>query len=591
VPTDADGLKKLGIRMGYRADDKPGQRFADDLREVTDRNRRVLRRLMLDLFPKSDGGPNAQLGEPETDLVLHPAPKDERIASVLGKFGFQDVKSAYRNLMLLAKEEIPFLSSLRCRHFLASIAPSLLKEIASAPDPDMALVNLERVTASLGAKGVLWESFSVNPPLLKLYVQLCSWSQFLSDILISNPGMIDELLDVLAMGEEFSLDELETELDVLLRGAQDVDPILHGFKNTKLLAIGIQDVLGKQDVRRTCSRLSHLAEVTVRRIADWHYRKMLNEHGLPMLPGGSAAGGQGWAAARYVLLGLGKFGGDELGYHSDLDMVLVYEGDGQTVPHLGEPTAGKIDNFQFFSELAQRIIRTASWMGPLGRLYPVDLRLRPTGGSGSLVSPLGRFEQYYSGGSAQGWEFQALTRARVVHGDPTFAWRVSATVRRILQGFCCPPTFIDELYQMRKRLEQSRKANDLKRGQGGVADVEFAVQFMQLKHAAVHPSILEPNVWKCLTRIGESHLWTAERVNLFREGYTFLRRLESRIRIVQNLSRNELPEAEADVRKLALRMGYEGSEAAGLLKEEASTHMKAVRAEFLTVLDEEKAGT
>ena len=585
IPTEPAELRKLGIRVGYRFDDKPADRFLKDLKQVNERNRRVLRRLMLDLFPKSDDGPKSAVGEPETDLVLDPSPSEERIAEVLGKFGLQDVKLAYRNLVQLATEEIPFLSSLRCRHFLASIAPSLLREIAAAPDPDLALLNLEKVTASLGAKGVLWESFSVNPPLLRLYVQLCSWSQFLSEILINNPGMIDELLDVLAIDAASSLDELETELDRLLRGAQEIDPTLHGFKNTKLLAIGIDDMLGKHDVRRTCARLSQLAEVIIRQIADWHYRKLLDQYGLPMLPGGSAAGGQGWAPARYALVGLGKFGGEELGYHSDLDLVLVYEGDGQTVPHLGQPTSGSTDNFHFFSELAQRIIRTASWMGPLGRLYPVDLRLRPTGGSGSLVSPLGRFVDYYLGGGAQTWEFQALTRARVVHGEPTFAWRVSTTIRQIIRLFPCPKDLADDLYQMRKRLEQSRRPNDLKRGVGGIADVEFAVQFMQLRHADDHPAILEPNVWKCLTRLSEAELWTSERIEVFREGYTFLRRLESRIRVVQNLSRDELPSDDRDVRKLALRMGFDSAEE---LREVAAAQMKAVRAEFLAVLDDER---
>jgi glutamate-ammonia-ligase adenylyltransferase len=589
IPTDPAELRKLAIRMGYRADDQPGERFMHDLRDVNERNRKVLRRLMLDLFPQSDDTLRSATGEPETDLLLDGDPTDERIAAVLSPYGFQNVGQAYRNLTLLSREEIPFLSSLRCRHFLASIAPNLLREIAAAPDPDMALVNLEKVSASLGAKGVLWESFSANPSLLRLYVQLCAWSQFLSEILINNPGMIDELLDVLVMARYPTLDELETELDVLLRGAQDVDPILHGFKNTKLLAIGIQDVLGKQDVRRTCADLSHLAEVIIRRIADWHHRKLLDQFGLPMLPGGSAAGGQGWQPARYALIALGKLGGSELGYHSDLDLVLVYEGDGQTVPHLGAPVSGTTDNFHFFSELAQRIIRTASWMGPLGRLYPVDLRLRPTGGSGSLVSPLARFEQYYLGGDAQGWEFQALTRARVVHSDPTFAWRVSAAVRRILGSFAWRPSFIDDLFSMRKRLEQSRKPNDLKRGAGGIADVEFALQLMQLRHAKAHPSILEPNAWRCLTRLGEVGLWGVARISTFRQGYTFLRRVESRIRIVQNLSRDDLPDGEADLRKLALRMGdYEGADAAEALKSDVAEHMKAIRTEFLSVLEDER---
>src|SRR5262249_31667972 len=139
--------------------------------------------------------------EPESDLILDPLPDPETIKTVLGRYPFRDIQAAYNNLTQLAHETVPFLSTRRCRQFLASIAPRLLRALAETPDPDMALVNLEKVTASLGAKGVLWELFSFNPPSLKLYVDLCAWSQFLSEILINNPGMIDELLDSLVLNQ------------------------------------------------------------------------------------------------------------------------------------------------------------------------------------------------------------------------------------------------------------------------------------------------------------------------------------------------------------------------------------------------------
>src|SRR5213076_2063610 len=129
----------------------------------------------------------------------------------------------------LAHESVPFLSTRRCRHFLASIAPSLLRAAADTPDPDMAVVNLEKVTNSLGAKAVLWELFSFNAPSLKLYVDLCAWSQYLSEILINNPGMIDELLDSLVLNQPRSRKELGNELTELCRGATDLEPILHSF--------------------------------------------------------------------------------------------------------------------------------------------------------------------------------------------------------------------------------------------------------------------------------------------------------------------------------------------------------------------------
>src|SRR5262249_15179897 len=151
------------------------------------------------------------------------------------RYPFRDPLAAYHNLNQLAQESVPFLSTRRCRHFLASIAPRLLRALAETPDPDMALVNLEKVTASLGGKGVLWVLFSFNPPSLKLYVDLCAGSQFLSEILINNPGMIDELLDSLVLNQPRSAGELRQELAELCRNADDPEPFLHSFQDKELL--------------------------------------------------------------------------------------------------------------------------------------------------------------------------------------------------------------------------------------------------------------------------------------------------------------------------------------------------------------------
>src|SRR5207248_9840349 len=139
-----------------------------------------------------------------------------------------------------------FLSSRRCRQFLANIAPQLLRTVAETPDPDMALVNLEKVSASLGGKAVLWELFSFNTPTLKLYVELCAWSQFLSEILINNPGMIDELLDSLVLNLPRTIEELSEELTELGRHADDPDPILHSLQDKELLRIGVRDIRRKE---------------------------------------------------------------------------------------------------------------------------------------------------------------------------------------------------------------------------------------------------------------------------------------------------------------------------------------------------------
>src|SRR5205807_524953 len=356
LPSGEDELRKLALRMGYTqgatedaewrmenveasaiepppamprhptASQDPLAAFLHDYREKTGLDRKILNHLLHDTFQGEDGQ-----AESESDLILDPAPDPETIRTVLGRYPFKDIPSAYHNLAALAQEAVPFLSARRCRQFLASIAPALLRALAETPDPDMALVNLEKVTASLGAKSILWELFSFNAPSLKLYVDLCAWSQYLSEILINNPGMIDELLDSLVLNQPRSASELRQELTDLCKGAADPEPILHSFQDKELLRIGVRDILGKDSIQTTAAVLSDLAETLLIQIAMLQQPGLSKRFGVPYL----AEGPRAEQPSRFALLGLGKLGGGEMSYHSDLDLILVYEGDGRTRPPPG----------------------------------------------------------------------------------------------------------------------------------------------------------------------------------------------------------------------------------------------------------------
>jgi glutamate-ammonia-ligase adenylyltransferase len=568
LPDAEEELRKLALRMGFGAkveltpvaagvgavDELPPaphsalEGFFIEYREKTDLNRKILDHLLHQTFQGDEAGV-----EPEADLILDPNPGPEIIQSVLGRYPFRDAQAAYQNLALLAQESVPFLSTRRCRHFLASIAPALLRALAQTPDPDMALVNLEKVTESLGAKTVLWELFSFNSPSLKLYVDLCAYSQFLSEILINNPGMIDELLDSLVLNQPRSPDELRVELAELCKGAVGPDPILHSFQDKELLRVGVRDILGKDSIHGTTTALSNLAEVILEQIIRLQEGGMTKKFGVPIL-------GETRKACRYAFLALGKLGGRELSYHSDLDLILVYEGDGRTEPPRDAnrfDRYGLTDNFHYFTELAQRIIKTASCMGPLGRLYQVDMRLRPTGKSGSLVIPLCEFRRYYEEGSAQLWERQSLTRARVVYGDAEFGREVMAAAEQGAYGPEWQDAYIDEILGMRERLESSRSDRDLKRGFGGLNDIEFLVQMLQLKYGRQFPSIRTGNTWDALDALQAVGVLSEPEHLALWSSYDFMRLVESRLRIVHNRTLSELPEAPEDLEKLARRMGLE----------------------------------
>jgi glutamate-ammonia-ligase adenylyltransferase len=578
IPDHPDEIDKLALRLGYASASgvRPGEEFLSDLRAIKDRNNTILRHLMTDLFPPASG-PSAAEPSPESDLILDPEPPEEQIRTVLSPYQFKDAQRAYATLLSLGTEEIPFLSTIRCRHFLASIAPWLLRALSEAPDPDMALVNLEKVTSSLGAKGVLWESLSQNAPMLKLYVNLCAWSQYLSEILINSPGMIDELLDTLILNRPPTRQMLADELGRLLKGAQDIHPILFSFKSTRLLEIGIHDIMGKRELGETLTNLSDLADVILSAIVDHHWNAMVERYGQP------THADQPERIAPFVLVGLGKLGGSELGYHGDLDIILLYEADGQTAPKRKSSTS-PLSNFDFYTELLQRVVKTASTMTAGGRLYSIDLRLRPMGRSGSLASPLFRFDDYFKT-SASIWERQAMLRARVLHGNQEFANAANASLRQAAIGTPWNRAFAEDVVQMRKRLESGRLRSeaDIKRGRGGEADVEFAVQLAQLRHGADHPEILQANTWNAIDSLEGTGLWSRERAKRFRAGYSLLRLVESRLRIVYNLARNDIP-ADPDERdKLAQRTGYaRGSD----LLDDLSRTMDSLREEFLTTARE-----
>jgi glutamate-ammonia-ligase adenylyltransferase len=254
--------------------------------------------------------------------------------------------------------------------------------------------------------------------------------------------------------------------------------------------------------------------------------------------------------AKWAVLGLGKLGGRELNYQSDLDLVFVYDADGSA-----RAPGGPVANDQFFTELVQRILRALGGSAASGPLYPVDTRLRPHGASGPLVLPLGAFRAYYER-TAQAWERLALTRARVVYARGDFGRVVAQAIRAILQLPCDGSALARQVVAMRKKLEETRGATDLKRGCGGLVDIEFLIQYLQLVHAAAAPEILRPNAWEALAALRRAGLLGRRAHAELRVAYDFYRTVESRLRIVDNRSGVELTDHPDGLERLALRLNY-----------------------------------
>ncbi|MFO0910594.1 MAG: bifunctional [glutamate--ammonia ligase]-adenylyl-L-tyrosine phosphorylase/[glutamate--ammonia-ligase] adenylyltransferase [Isosphaeraceae bacterium] len=572
MPRDLEEQRILAVRMGYPPasawEDRtgPAQRFREDYRSKTDLNRRILNHLLHDAFRDDTGAAS----DPVVDLVLDPDPAPEQISSVLAKYPFQDPATAYQNLLALAREDVPFLSQARCRHFLAAIAPRLLDAVGRAPDPDMALTNLEKVSGSLGAKAVLWELFSFNPPSLRLYVELCATSQFLTEILINNPGMIDDLMDSLVVDRAQSSVAIKAELAELCKGAEDLTPIVLSFRNKEWVRIGTRDILGREPIRDVTRELADVAEAVLSQLARDQWERRAARYGVPR----RASDGK---RARWAIVGLGKLGGRELNYHSDLDLIFLLEDHGVT-----EGGESSLSNEQFVSEVARRLLKALGGSTSNTPLYHVDLRLRPHGASGPLVTTLESFREYFAG-PAQAWERLALTRARVVFSTGGFNQSVTEAIREAVGAPVEPVEFARQIASMRARLEDRHARNDLKRGYGGLNDIEFLVHYLQVVHGAAHPEILRPNLWDALDALRRANLVTTEVHNELRDAYDFWRTVESRLRIVHNRSGVELPSNPAELARLARRLNYpevDAAASADAFRADAARHASRCRTHF-----------
>jgi [glutamine synthetase] adenylyltransferase / [glutamine synthetase]-adenylyl-L-tyrosine phosphorylase len=551
MPRDQEALRTLALRMGYAMASPweersgPTSRFLIDYRGKTELNRRILNHLLHDAF-SGDAGTTV---DPIVDLVLDPHPAPEVISRVLATYPFRDRPTAYNSLMALAHEDFAFLSQARCRHFLAAIAPRLLEAVGRTPDPDMTLTNLEKVSASLGAKAVLWELFNFNPPSLRLYVELCATSQFLSEILINNPGMIDDLVDSLVVDRPLPGAAIKAELAELCKGAKDIAPILWSFRNKEWIRIGTRDILGREPIREVTRELADVAEAIVTQVARDQWQRRVARFGTPRCP-------RTGRRDRWAIIALGKFGGRELNYHSDLDLVFLHEFEGVTS---GGPIP--ISNEQFVTEIVQRMLKALESRSTTGPLYTVDARLRPHGASGPLVMTLDAFRNYLDQ-STQVWERLAFTRARVIFATGGFRHDVAEAVRSAFTQPLDPSTLAAEVRSMRRKLEASRGRHDLKRGFGGLADLEFIAQFLELVLAARQPDLPRTNYWDALAALRRHGSITAEIHAELRDAYDFLRTVEGRLRLIHNRGVAELPESSTELERLARRLNYDSTEPA-----------------------------
>jgi glutamate-ammonia-ligase adenylyltransferase len=245
-----------------------------------------------------------------------------------------------------------------------------------------------------------------------------------------------------------------------------------------------------------------------------------------------------------------------------------------------------VSNEQFVTEVAQRVLRALGSDASTSPLYRVDTRLRPHGASGRLVVTLVAFRAYFDQ-AAHAWERLALTRARVVFSTGGFGRRVGDAIRSILSAPVDPEILRPEVLAMRRKLEQSRGRKHLKRGIGGVADVEFIVQYLMLLHASRRPALLRSNLWDALDGLGCAGVLAPETHVELRDAYDFLRTVEARLRLIHNRGYPDVPEDPSDLLGLARRLQYDDpapEECVRAFVADAARHASAARKAFERII-------
>jgi len=412
---------------------------------------------------------------------------DTHYLEQLAAAGFRDAHAIPERLRTLRDSALRKGMGRRGDDRTARLIPLVLNLAAGTPDPDRVLERILRVLESVLSRTAYLAMLVEHPIILSQLTRLAEMSPWFTDRIAHHPLLLDELLDPRRLYAPLQRADLETELASLLAPLADDDleqqmERLRQFAQGNRLRVAAADLTDVIPLIVVSDYLTQIAEVAVSRVLALAYEHLRAKHGRP---GGLAGDG-----SEFLVLGYGKLGGIELGYGSDLDLVFLHGNDAVDAETRGEH---RIADDQFYLRLGQRIIHMMTTRTPSGQLYEVDMRLRPDGNTGMLVRSLTAFA-HYQARNAWTWEHQALVRARPVAGDRSLAERFDQVRREILCSQREPERLRTDVRamreRMRKELDQTRNGwFDLKQGPGGIADIEFMVQYLVLRWAEQYPDL------------------------------------------------------------------------------------------------------
>lgn len=490
---------------------------------------------------------------------------------------FQVESDAEAILQLFHRHQPQLLATPETRPMLEALAENFAREIEASPDVVLALNNLDRFVRALGSRRFYFELLIDRPELVGRLAALFAGSRFLSGLLAQHPRLIEPLFadpNVLLLTREQLRDDL-VAIRRELGPPEDVDveldlEALRLFHHKQILNVGLLDVDEKVS-RAACEEaLTTIAEVALEAALAIAQREVARVRSAT-------------PAARFLVVGMGKLASRELTYGSDLDLIFLYDTPGD---------ADALEAQEYCVRVAQRLISALETQTASGSCFEIDSRLRPSGNQGTLVTSLDSLRNHYDA-VAMLWEKQALLRARPVAGDAASAAAFAALRDAVLRAPLADDAAA-EIHRVRLRMErelaeETATRRDLKRGRGGLLDVENAVQFLQLQHGRAHPALLEVDrTERQIDKLADAGVLSAAHAQVLRDGWEFLERLASRLRVVENRSISDLDEERGDLDGLARRLGYSGgtreSSARRALLDDYARHTRAIRAAYLEIL-------
>ena len=522
-------------------------------------------------------------------LLLASGLSAESVAELLAPFGFEDRKRADDNIQAMAGEP-------RSRERLAKILDELLAAVARSADPDLALNHWERFLQAGLNRIQLFDYLIMAPRILHLLCAIFGNSPAMAQTLIRDPALIYWLAEDRVLTRRQSRLELEREVRAALANVAAVELKLEALRRIRrraMLRLGVRDLLRLAEVPETTAALSDLACVLLQSAYEIVESELQRRYGTPMHRDGKGR----LVETGFAVVAMGKLGGGELNFSSDVDLIYVYASDegethltagrGQapakglsgapiavrdamghgTVPLLWQEPVPSIPNEEYFELLARDLTRALSDRTQEGYLFRVDLRLRAEGAVGRLARPLAGYEQYYRT-RGQGWERLALLKAWPVAGDRSVGRAFLRAVAPFVYGLPhgrarsrAASEVIEQVKAMKEMIDdrmasRRQERRNVKLGLGGIREIEFIVQAAQSLCGGRRPGLRDRSTMGGLEKLAFHRVLSAKERQTLERAYLFLRDVEHKLQMVHDLQTHALPESSDELARCAIRLGY-----------------------------------